>query len=196
MKLRLTLVLSLSLLAAPVLAQKVHIDYDEAADFSKYKTFAWYESSETSIADSNELMHRKLVELIQNQMQRGALRLTDSEPDLYITYHTDEKEELSLNTTSFGYGYPNTWGHYPGAFGGYGYGAYSGWGVSSAHTSVSSYTRGTLIIDVWDAREEKLVWRGSVSDIVPENPQKLEKKLERALEKMAKKWQKMYAKGA
>jgi hypothetical protein len=188
MKDLLVLLLALFLIATPALAQKIHIDYDEEADFSKYKTFAWYSSPDTSVADSNDLVHRRIVEIIQNQLQSGSLELVGSDPDLYVTYHTDEKEEMSLNTTHYGYGYPSAWAWDP---------YYGGWGggMSSSHTTAYTYTRGTLIIDIWDAKEEKLIWRGSATDVVPENPQKLERKLEKSLQKMAKKWDKMY-KGA
>jgi len=67
-------------------------------------------------------------------------------------------------------------------------------GDGSSHTTVYTYTRGTLIIDAWNAATEQLVWRGSANDIVPENPQKLDRKLERSVAKIAKKWQKMYKK--
>ena len=114
------IIVGVMLVAVPGMAQKVHIDYDKEADFSKYKTFAWYSSPDTSVADSNDLVHRKIVEIIQNQLQAGRLEMVGSDPDLYVTYHTNEKEEMSLNTTHFGYGYPAGWAWDP---------YYGGWGA-------------------------------------------------------------------
>jgi hypothetical protein len=187
-KLHAALFLGLALVAAPVLAQKVHIDYDRSADFDSYSTYAWYETSDTSVADSNELMHRRIIEIIEAQVSADMTKV-DSDPDVYVTYHTEEKEEMSLDTTHFGYGYPSGWAWDP-YWGGWG-----GGGMGSSTTSVYTYTRGTLIIDIWDAKTQQLVWRGSANDIVPENPQKLERKLEKAVAKIAKKWDKMYRKG-
>ena len=70
----------------------------------------------------------------------------------------------------------------------------SGWG--STTTTVREYTRGTLVVDVWDAKEKNLVWRGSVSSIVPEKPAKLEAKIYKALAKMVKEWKKIQKKEA
>jgi len=114
--------ITLVLAAGPALAQKVHIDYDQNADFENYKTFAWYRSPDTSVESSNELVHRRIVEIIENQLVAGGLRLVDSNPDLYVTYHTNSKEEMSLNTTHFGYGYPAGWAWDPywGGWGGAG----------------------------------------------------------------------------
>jgi hypothetical protein len=181
------LLVAVAAASAPALAVKIHIDYDQAVDFSKYETFAWKETPDTSTADSNDLFHRRMVELITSQLQQGSLRMAESDPDLFVTYHTNEKDELALNTTSFGYGYPSSWHWSP-----YYYGAWGG--VSTSQTTAYTYTRGTLIIDIWDAREKKLVWRGSASGVIPDNPQKLDKQLRTTLEKMAKKWRKSYGK--
>ena len=57
---------------------------------------------------------------------------------------------------------------------------------------MSSYQVGTLVVDIWDAKTEKLVWRGIAAGIViPENPAKLDKKIDKALKKMVDKWTKM-----
>jgi hypothetical protein len=125
------------------------------------------------------------VEIIQSRLQEGGMQMVESDPDVYVIYHTEEKEEMVLNTTHFGYGYPSSWYWDPYWSGSWG-------GMGSSQTSSYSYTQGTLIIDIWDADEKKLIWRGSASAVVPENPQKLQKKIEKALRKMAKQWHKMY----
>ena len=58
-----------------------------------------------------------------------------------------------------------------GSCGGYGYGGYGyGGGPLSATTTIRKYTRGTLVIDVWDARTKQLVWRGTASDYGERRP--------------------------
>ena len=179
------LILMMFLIAAAASAQKVYIDHDPSYDGSGVKTFAWAKSPETSMAESNGLMHSRIVNAIEHFLSQGGLREVESDPDVYVTYHTNSKEELSVNTDNFGYGYPGGWAwdpYWPGYYGG-------GWG--STTTTVSQYTRGTLIVDVWDAKAKKLVWRGSASAIVPDKPAKLEKKIYKAIEKMVAKWQKI-----
>ena len=53
---------------------------------------------------------------------------------------------------------------------------------------------GTLMIDIWDAKTQKIVWRGTMTATIPENPQKSAKKLDKGIKKMIEKWRKMYAK--
>ena len=110
----------LALLAAPAFAQKVHIDYDMSAPFGEYETVAWAETEATSLVDTNPLLHQKIIAAIEAEIEEGALVEVDENPDLYMTYHTNEKEEMSLNTTHYGYGYPSRmhWDPYWG--GGYG----------------------------------------------------------------------------
>ena len=59
-----------------------------------------------------------------------------------------------------------------------------------------TYTRGTLIVDIWDAAKRQLVWRGSATAVIKENPQKAEKQIYKMLNKMVKKWEKMKKKMA
>jgi hypothetical protein len=192
MKFRVFVVAALLLMAAPAFAQKVYIDYDKDYDFDSTETFAWAKTSETSVEDVNPLMHSRIVNAIEHYLTMGQLREVESDPDLYVTYHTSTKENLSLNTTSFGYGYPGGW--YGGYYGGYGYG---GMGMGSTSTTVSTYETGTLVVDAWDPRTEKLVWRGTATNVtVSDNPDKMMKRIDKSLSKIVKKWQDLKKKQA
>ena len=46
------LLLAVSLVVAPSLAQKVHIDYDQEAAFGAYKTFQFQDTPEMSVQDA------------------------------------------------------------------------------------------------------------------------------------------------
>jgi len=187
MKSRLLLALILFLAATPAFAVKVFIDHDTDYDFSSIKTFAWAPTPDTSVENSDPLMHSRIVNAIEHYIsQNGTIEVTEN-PDVYVTYHTNSKEEMQLNTSSFGYGYPGGWG-----WGGYGYGGgYGGWGgagMSSSTTSVSTYEVGTLVVDVWDADAKELVWRGTATNIyLSANPDKMMKKIDKALAKIVKK---------
>ncbi len=189
------LVLAAILFVGPAFAQKIYIDYDQEYDRDTVKTYAWMETAETSVKDSDPLLHSRIVNGIEHYLTLGGLTETEGDPDVYVTYHGSSKEELSVNTSSVGvgYGYPSSmgYGHY-GGYGGY-YGSHYG-GVygGTASTTVTSYQVGTLLIDVWDAKTEKLIWRGTAANIVvSDNPKKMSHKIDKALEKMIKKWQKV-----
>jgi len=172
-----------ALSAAPALAQKVYIDYDKAYDRSTIHTYAWGKTDST-LAQANPRAHAYVVDQINTHFTTAGLKQVDQDPDVLVTYHTNSKEELSVNTDSWGYGYPSSFYWNP----------YWGGGVGSTTTTVTSYTRGTLIIDIWDPDKKQLIWRGSASDIVPENPEKAYKTIDKALKKIVSKWDKLVKK--
>jgi hypothetical protein len=192
MKSSVLLVLGLALMAGPAFAQKVYIDYDRGYDGGGIETFAWAKTSETSVAKADPLLHSRIVNGIEYYLSLGGAREVESNPDVYVTYHTSTEKEVRLDTDYWGYGYPGGW-----AYGGY-YGrrsyAYGGYGGTSS-TTVRTYEKGTLIVDVWDAASNKLVWRGTAVNItVTDNPLKMEKRIDKALKKMVNEWQKIKAK--
>ena len=99
---------------------------------------------------------KRVNEKILRELRQGGLEPTDSDPDLYITYHVTTRDNMVLNTTSYGYGgYGAGWGGY----GRRGRG-YRG-GHSSSTTTASTYTEGTLIVDAHEPGAKKMVWRGT-----------------------------------
>jgi hypothetical protein len=96
---------------------------------------------------------------------------------------------VSVDTSHFGYGYPSSWAW---GYGGYGYG-----GMGTSTSTVRTYETGTLVVDVWDAKTNQLVWRGTVTEIMlTPNATKMEKRIDKALKKLVNKWEKIKAKRA
>ena len=179
----------LMLMAGPAFAQKVYVDYDKNYDFASIRTFQWVDEPD-SLEKSEPLLHSRIKNGIEHYLTQAGITQVTSDPSILVTYHTSTKENMSLNTTSFGYGYPVGW--YGGYYGAYGYGA----GIGTTTTTVSTYQTGTLVIDAWDAKTDKLVWRGVAANItVSDNPEKMQYMLDRALSKIVKKWQKMRKRG-
>jgi len=188
------------LISGPAFAQKVYIDYDKDYDRSKNKTFAWKDSDQANLAHTDPMLHSQIAITLAEYIAAGGLVQVDSDPDLYFTYHGSAEEEITVNTMSLGYSYPVGWGAssyggYGGYYGNHYGGVYSGYaGVSTAMESV--YLVGTLVVDVWDAKTETLVWRGIAADIaITENRAKLDKKIDKALRKMADQWRRMKKRG-
>jgi hypothetical protein len=82
--------------------------------------------------------------------------------------------------------------------GGYGMAGWGYYGMAagpvSSTTRVVEYTRGTLVVDIWDAKSKELVWRGTVSDTLPDNVQKAEKLVVKAIGKLADQGRKLWSK--
>ena len=165
--------------AMSVSAQEVHIDYDRSARLTTFKTFGWQDTPETSLANTNELMHERVKKIIIDTISSGRLDYVQDDPDLWVTYHASTRDQFKVNTATFGYGYPGNWYWDP------------YWGGSYSTSTVSTYVEGTLIIDVWDAAQKTLIWRGSAVITVANNPEKTTKRIEKAVQKIVKKWQKM-----
>jgi hypothetical protein len=188
MRKSLGLVVMVVLFAMPAAAQKVYVDYDRNAIKNDYKTFAWQDTGPT-MQEYAPLMHTRIKNGIEHYLTKGGHIEDLDNPDLYVTYHTSSKEEVQFSVTGYGYGYGAGWGWSP-YWGGP---SASGGGAS---TTVSTYEKGTLVIDIWDAKTKEIVWRGSAIATIPEDPKKGEKLINKALEKMVKQFHETKAKEA
>jgi hypothetical protein len=161
-------------------AQQVSVDFDTHVDFSEYKTFAWKDSDQ-DLRDSDPLMHERVVRGIEQRLRQSGLSEVATDPDLYVTYYTAEQEETRVFTTGLGYSY---------------YGGYGNFGTFTppSTSQMVTFRVGTLVIDLWDAKTSKLVWRGTAEDTVSDNPQKNAKRIDKALDKLMKRWDKEYRK--
>jgi hypothetical protein len=52
---------------------------------------------------------------------------------------------------------------------------------------VNTYTQGTLVIDLFEKNSKKLMWRGTATDTISDDPKKNAEKIQKATEKMFKK---------
>mgnify|MGYP001816209036 CR=1 FL=1 len=174
----------LALVSTPALGQKVTVDYAQDFGFETVKTFQYVDTAESN--SDNQLVDGRIRAAIIRELTDGGLIEVESDPDLFITYHVTTEENQVYNTTSTGFGgyggYYGGWGRY----GGYGYG-----GMGSSTTTSYTFTEGTLIIDAYEPDEKKMVWRGTGTVTVKENPEKLSKQIDKILRKIGKKWDKI-----
>jgi hypothetical protein len=178
------------LLAAPVAAVDVYVDYDRSVDLSAYTTFKWGPTPGTSLSSESPLMHSRIKNGIEYYLVQGGKVEVDEDPDLYVTYHTSTTDQQQFSVTGAGYGFSSGW-YWDPYWGGTS--GFSGGGGTTT-TTVSTYERGTLVIDIWDARTETIVWRGTAESAIPENPKKAAKKIEKILKKMVDRFNTMRAK--
>ena len=178
------------LLAAPAYAEKPQIQWNQQYDFDAVETYQWQYTPETDLQQSQPFLHSKIKTGIEYYLTEAGLSEVQSDPDIYVNYHTSTQTEVRLQSNSYGYGY----GAY--GMGGWGYYGYGMAGPVSTTTTVHEYQIGTLVIDIWDAASKELVWRGAISDTVPSDMQKAEKLIDKALTKMVNQWRKVRAKAA
>ena len=126
---------------------KVSSDYDKAANFTGYKTFALYNPENVNNAIS-ELNRSRVINAIRSEMTKKGFVEDTTSPDLLVNAVAIFEDRKSVSSTSTGTG-----GMY-----GYRYGAY-GWGAGVSHTSydVRHYKDGSLIIDIIESSSSSLV---------------------------------------
>jgi hypothetical protein len=141
---RTILVLTLLLTPALSLGLKLQNDYDGGVDFLNFTTYEWRDGAQVS----NEALHDLIVRSIDNELSRKYLRRIEANPDLYLTYHASH-QELTIDTSQWGYSFGPSWQ----------------WGgkMGKSTTTLQSYPKGTLVIDLWAAKTQRLVWRGVAS---------------------------------
>jgi len=168
MTLRLGIFSAVILTALLLPAQDVKTDYDKTYDFSHLKTFA----VKIGTSWNNPLAEQRAKDAVIKQLTaKGWTQADESTADAIVVIHGATKTEQSLNTFYSGGGY-------------YGWGW--GGGPSMATTTVNEVHVGTGVVDIFDAKTKKLVFRGVAQDEVSEKPEKNEKKIEKATEKMFK----------
>jgi len=136
-------VLILSLLAARgALAQKITMEFDQAADFSKFKTFAIRsgELNSKNPALNSELVKKQIEADIVKGLAAKGLEETTGRADLNVVYHFGSARKLETET------YPAGW---------------YGWGTRVVRVP---YSEGTLVIDLRDPSTRSLVWRAIASE--------------------------------
>ncbi len=188
------LLVVLALAASPAFGQKVFIDHDTEYDHGSIKTFMWKKTADTPLAEKNPLLHSRIVSGIEHYLTMGGIAEVETDPDVYVTYHGSSETEISFHNHAYPYVYPISWG-YGGYYSYYGYPA-MGVGVG-VMTTTTVYKKGTLIVDVWDAHTNELIWRGLVAELkVTEVAETMAKRVDKGLARMVKEWQKIKKKNA
>ena len=173
------LIMLVALLAVGAFAQDVRYNFDRSADFSKYRTYKWVKVKDA--AELGQLADQQLRDAIDAELSRKGLVKSEKDPELLIAYQAAINQEKQFNSYSTGMG-PG-WGY--GAGWRYGYGGFE----SSMTTGQTSTIHiGSVGLDIYDASEHKLIWRGEASKTldVKAKPDKVQKNLNKAVAKLLK----------
>jgi uncharacterized protein DUF4136 len=130
------------LVAHSAFAQKVTMEFDRSADFSKYKTFAIRdgELNSKNPALNSDLVKKQIDADIDKALESHGLTQVSGPSDLNVRYHFGAARKAQVET------YPAGW-----------------YGLRTRVVRVP-YSEGTLVIDLRDPSTRSLVWRAIASE--------------------------------
>jgi hypothetical protein len=129
-------ILLFAILPAAALAQKVTMEFDQDADFSKFKTFFINpgQLNSKNPALNNDIIRKKIQDDVRQQlMAKGLEEVTSGPRDLNVRFSLGSSRLKQVDV------YPAGW-----------------WGYRRV---VSAYTEGTLVMDLRDPAKQALIWR-------------------------------------
>jgi hypothetical protein len=150
---RLVLIAAVLLLTACASGPKIQTNYDPSVDFSKYRTYGFFNPMSVEGENYSTIYGAVFREAIGREMEaRGYVR--SEEPDLLINVSARMQEKIQVSQTSAA--------PYHGGYYGYRAGFYDPWGGYgwNTQTHVSQYTEGTVNVDVVDRAQKRMVWEG------------------------------------
>src|SRR5208283_3707769 len=155
------------LVAAPVFAQQVSVNYDHSASFSQYHTYAWGSNNTNQIR--NSILAQVAQQDIESAMQqKGLQKVPESQnPDIILTASGGEREQTSYNA----------WGM-------------RGIGGGMGGITPEQNVEATMVVSLYDAKAQSLIWRGIAQNTLNNNGNKNQEMVQKAVEKMFKQWPK------
>ena len=165
---------------------KVYSDVDSTVDFTSYKSLEYYGWAEESDQLLSSLDKDRLETAFGEEFKKRGFEIVESGGDMIVTLFivVEQKTSTTATTTSMGGGYGGYYGGY------YGYGPGYGWGGGHSTTSIQEYDYnvGTLVCDVFDKKDEKLIWEGIGTGEINENPKNRDKNIPKTVQAIMSKF--------
>ncbi|MCF8274602.1 MAG: DUF4136 domain-containing protein [Flavobacteriaceae bacterium] len=153
---------------------RVATDYDKNANFTNYKTFAFFKTG-IDKAEISDLDKRRILRAIESELLAKGFTKSET-PDLLISLFTKSNQRVNV--------YNNYWGNGAWGWGGFG----PGWGWGWNQPNVTTSTEGTLYIDLIDANKKELVWQGMGTGYLSRNMDKKEERIKEFVAKIMEKY--------
>jgi hypothetical protein len=143
---------------------------ERTVDFAVYHTYLWGPPDALPVGDprldNNSMFRDELQGTAEKQFAIKGYQLVHERPDLLVHYHASVNQRIDVDKTDRAYGYCAT---------------------SACEPQVVEYEQGTIIIDVVDARTNRVIWRGwsqdSMTGII-DHQDRLKKQVEEGVAKL------------
>ncbi|HTO97576.1 MAG TPA: DUF4136 domain-containing protein [Myxococcales bacterium] len=148
-------VLAVAMAAAACSSVKVQSEWDRAANFKGYKTYAWITQQpgpEQAPPARDPRIREAAISHVNAALKSKGLALVESgqSPDLLVAVHGWAVNRIDVRSYGYAYGPSPYYGMYP--------------TLATGGVDVRQYRDGTLIIDLIDSGTHQMVWRGTATD--------------------------------
>jgi hypothetical protein len=133
-------------------SDRIHVktDYDRDVNLKLYKTYGWLPVKDIESKNNpllyNELTDKRIKKAAEVQFQAKGIQYSAENPDLRVHYHIIVDNRSAVRPTTYGYFYSPYW--------------------MRNQYDVYQYREGTLIIDLMDAKNNNLIWRGWGTEVL------------------------------
>jgi hypothetical protein len=142
------------LVGAGCAGQQINTDYNPKAGFSEYRTFAMVSQPDSV---SHQLIDDRVRSAVETQLTEKGLKETSREnADVYVGYGVVDHTRTEVSTTRWGWGPGYGWRYYRWGL---------AWPMRTEH-DISTYTDGTIVVSVVDAKTHREVWQGQAADVL------------------------------
>ncbi|MDJ0842305.1 MAG: DUF4136 domain-containing protein [Acidobacteriota bacterium] len=154
---------------------KVAQHHDSDQDFSALKTFDWLPpKGRDNPMEKNPIIAKKVKQAITAELQTKGFTYSESNPDFHVVFFGSTKDKVDVQDWGSPY---------------YGWG-YRGWmyGWGGPDVTVTEYKEGTLVIDVVNAGNDQLVWRGYGTKRLSKSDKNIDEGIRKAVTAVMKKF--------
>ena len=169
MKKRLALSVALVCITSAIaIGQQVSVNYNHSQSFASFHTYAWGVDNANQV--QNSILAQVAIQNIDTALQGKGWQKVEvgQNPDVLVTASGGLKQQTS----------------------------YSAWGMRGIGGGMGGITPeqnviGTLVVDLYDAKNQSLIWRGIGQNALNNNGSKNQQMVQKAVTKMFKQWPKI-----
>jgi hypothetical protein len=144
---------------------------ERGVDFKEFVTYGWGPADALPTGDprldNNPFFKDYLTGAVEKELAaRGYRQATDGTPDLLIHYHANVSQRFEVHgmePSNYPQCYPN------------------------CEPAIAEYEQGTIVVDIMNAKTDKLVWRGWAQDNIQgliDNQEAMRRHIERSVVRM------------
>jgi hypothetical protein len=163
-------------------AANVRTDYDHNAKFSNYQTYSW-----GTVKTADPLNEDRVKAAVNKDLQAKGWQLvpTGGSATVFAAGNVKNEQEAETMYDGMGGGWGGGWGW--GGFGGFG-GGYGAGGFGEATTTTENQRVGHLVVDIFDASNHHLLFRGVADNDLSNKASKNTKNMDKDIAQMFKKF--------